>query len=310
MTPTLAFPPELLLAAQGVRVAFFDVDGVLTDGGLYLSDQGESLKRFHILDGLGLKLLQRAGITPVVITGRDSAPLRLRLAALGIDGSWDGSGGNELLDTLLSRLTELFQVLPALLFAMVRRGEAARVSALFFLIPPVAALIAMVLVGMVSVQVGASFAKSIFAVGGAAGVAAAGAEAVDGAIAGEGERPGEGGAAGGLERGGFFPDGDEGVVDDVLRLGGVVQNAEGGGVERAGETVVEFGEGGAVTGGDKSEQACVGRVAGVGLVGGAGVGHAGGEAGRIRPAWQGGARKQTGGRLRQQERHGAVESYA
>ena len=64
-TPTLNFPPELLLAAQGVRVAFFDVDGVLTDGGLFMSDQGEVLKRFHILDGLGLKLLP----TPRQITG-------------------------------------------------------------------------------------------------------------------------------------------------------------------------------------------------------------------------------------------------
>ncbi len=84
MTPALTFPPELLLAAQGVRVAFFDVDGVLTDGGLYMSDQGETLKRFNILDGLGLKLLQQAGITPAVITGRDSKPLRGRLQALGI----------------------------------------------------------------------------------------------------------------------------------------------------------------------------------------------------------------------------------
>ncbi|MGZ5182294.1 MAG: KdsC family phosphatase [Ramlibacter sp.] len=83
-TPALAFPPELLLAAQGVRVAFFDVDGVLTDGGLYISEAGETLKRFHILDGLGLKLLQRAGITPAVITGRDSKPLRARLQALGV----------------------------------------------------------------------------------------------------------------------------------------------------------------------------------------------------------------------------------
>jgi 3-deoxy-D-manno-octulosonate 8-phosphate phosphatase (KDO 8-P phosphatase) len=84
LTATLIFPPELLLAAQGVRVAFFDVDGVLTDGGIYLSDQGETLKRFHILDGLGLKLLQKAGIEPVVITGRDSAPLRARMEALGV----------------------------------------------------------------------------------------------------------------------------------------------------------------------------------------------------------------------------------
>jgi 3-deoxy-D-manno-octulosonate 8-phosphate phosphatase (KDO 8-P phosphatase) len=82
--PALSFAPEQLLAAQGVRVAFFDVDGVLTDGGLYFSDQGESLKRFHILDGFGLQLLQRAGITPAVITGRDSKPLRVRLQALGI----------------------------------------------------------------------------------------------------------------------------------------------------------------------------------------------------------------------------------
>jgi 3-deoxy-D-manno-octulosonate 8-phosphate phosphatase (KDO 8-P phosphatase) len=82
--PALSFAPEQLLAAQGVRVAFFDVDGVLTDGGLYFSDQGESLKRFHILDGFGLQLLQRAGITPAVITGRDSRPLRVRLQALGI----------------------------------------------------------------------------------------------------------------------------------------------------------------------------------------------------------------------------------
>ena len=84
MVPVLSFLPELLLAAQGVRVAFFDVDGVLTDGGIYLSENGETLKRFHILDGLGLKLLQKAGITPAVITGRDSKPLRKRMEALGI----------------------------------------------------------------------------------------------------------------------------------------------------------------------------------------------------------------------------------
>lgn len=84
LTPALNYPPELLLQAQGIRVAFFDIDGVLTDGGLYFSEAGETLKRFHTLDGQGLKLLQQAGITPVVITGRDSAPLRLRLKALGI----------------------------------------------------------------------------------------------------------------------------------------------------------------------------------------------------------------------------------
>ena len=83
--PALNFQPELLLRAQDVRVAFFDVDGVLTDGGLYFTEAGETIKRFSTLDGHGLKLLARAGITPVVITGRDSAPLRVRLKALGIE---------------------------------------------------------------------------------------------------------------------------------------------------------------------------------------------------------------------------------
>ena len=98
--PVLSFPPQLLLLAQPVKVAFFDVDGVLTDGGLYFGERpqgdagatpqpgfqaaGETLKRFNSLDGHGLKLLQNAGITPAVITGRDSAVLRARLQALGV----------------------------------------------------------------------------------------------------------------------------------------------------------------------------------------------------------------------------------
>ena len=84
MATTLNFAPELLLRAKRVKVVFFDVDGVLTDGGLLYSETGETLKRFHTLDGHGLKMLQKAGITPAVITGRDSAPLRTRLQALGI----------------------------------------------------------------------------------------------------------------------------------------------------------------------------------------------------------------------------------
>jgi 3-deoxy-D-manno-octulosonate 8-phosphate phosphatase (KDO 8-P phosphatase) len=82
--PVLAFPPELLLAAQGVRVAIFDVDGVLTDGRIYIGEDGESFKAFSTLDGHGLKLLVQGGIAPVVITGRDSPAVRRRVADLGI----------------------------------------------------------------------------------------------------------------------------------------------------------------------------------------------------------------------------------
>ena len=59
--PHTQFAPDLLLRAQGIQVVFFDVDGVLTDGGLLFSESGETLKRFNTLDGHGLKLLQQAG---------------------------------------------------------------------------------------------------------------------------------------------------------------------------------------------------------------------------------------------------------
>jgi 3-deoxy-D-manno-octulosonate 8-phosphate phosphatase (KDO 8-P phosphatase) len=84
LRPALNFPPDLLLKARGVRLVFFDVDGVLTDGGLLFTEEGETIKRFNTLDGYGLKLLQSAGITPAVISGRDSKALRQRLQTLGI----------------------------------------------------------------------------------------------------------------------------------------------------------------------------------------------------------------------------------
>jgi 3-deoxy-D-manno-octulosonate 8-phosphate phosphatase (KDO 8-P phosphatase) len=91
MAAVLQFAPEVLLRAQGVKVVFFDIDGVWTDGGLFFSESGESIKRFNTLDGQGIKLLQKAGITPAVITGRDSAPLRRRLQNLGVEHAHFGT---------------------------------------------------------------------------------------------------------------------------------------------------------------------------------------------------------------------------
>ena len=87
-SPALRFAPELLLRAQGtglgLKAAIFDVDGVLTDGRIYIGEQGELMKSFSTLDGHGLKLLALAGIEPLVITGRDSAAVRRRVADLGL----------------------------------------------------------------------------------------------------------------------------------------------------------------------------------------------------------------------------------
>ena len=80
----LTFPPQLLLKAQGIRAAIFDVDGVLTDGRVYISGQGEEFKAFNTLDGQGMKLLAAIGIEPVVVTGRDSPAVRKRVADLGL----------------------------------------------------------------------------------------------------------------------------------------------------------------------------------------------------------------------------------
>ncbi|MFG6467481.1 KdsC family phosphatase [Roseateles sp. BYS87W] len=84
----LRFPPELLVQAQGtglcIKAAIFDVDGVLTDGRIYISETGEDFKAFHTLDGHGLKSLQQVGIVPIIITGRDSPAVRRRVADLGL----------------------------------------------------------------------------------------------------------------------------------------------------------------------------------------------------------------------------------
>ena len=86
--PALSFPPELLLAARGpgsgIGAAIFDVDGVLTDGRVYIGAHGEVFKAFSTLDGQGLKLLARGGIVPIVVTGRDSLAVRHRVAELGL----------------------------------------------------------------------------------------------------------------------------------------------------------------------------------------------------------------------------------
>lgn len=92
--------------ADRIRYVVLDVDGVLTDGGLFMGagpDGGIELKRFDITDGLGIKMLERAGLTVVMVSGRSSPANHARAQELGIP-CHEGPGGFklEIVEGLLS----------------------------------------------------------------------------------------------------------------------------------------------------------------------------------------------------------------
>ncbi|HMO15589.1 MAG TPA: HAD hydrolase family protein [Pirellulaceae bacterium] len=68
-----------------IRMILSDVDGVLTDGGIYFDNQGIEIKRFHVRDGLGIKLWKKAGFEFGLVTARSSHIVKVRAAELGID---------------------------------------------------------------------------------------------------------------------------------------------------------------------------------------------------------------------------------
>jgi 3-deoxy-D-manno-octulosonate 8-phosphate phosphatase (KDO 8-P phosphatase) len=76
--------------ARNVRLMAFDIDGVMTDGRLYFSPQGDEMKTFFSRDGLGLKMLARSGVKLAIITGRDSPIVARRAENLGINLVFQG----------------------------------------------------------------------------------------------------------------------------------------------------------------------------------------------------------------------------
>lgn len=76
--------PAVRERAAAIHLMVFDVDGVLTDGSLYYSENGELFKRFHALDGHGLRLLQEGGLKVALVTGRSGPIVDRRAAELGI----------------------------------------------------------------------------------------------------------------------------------------------------------------------------------------------------------------------------------
>jgi 3-deoxy-D-manno-octulosonate 8-phosphate phosphatase (KDO 8-P phosphatase) len=81
---------DVYTRAKAVRLAAFDVDGVLTDGGLHYTDSGEETKVFDVRDGLGMRLLQSSGVALAIITSRSSRCVERRAADLGIEFVFQG----------------------------------------------------------------------------------------------------------------------------------------------------------------------------------------------------------------------------
>ncbi len=78
--------------ARALRLAIFDVDGVMTDGTIYIGAQGEEFKAFNILDGQGVKMLQSSGVAAAIISGRSSLAVERRAAELAIGHVVQGCG--------------------------------------------------------------------------------------------------------------------------------------------------------------------------------------------------------------------------
>jgi 3-deoxy-D-manno-octulosonate 8-phosphate phosphatase (KDO 8-P phosphatase) len=98
-------PQDVLERARRVQLLVLDVDGVLTDGRLYITERGEETKVFHVRDGSGIVALQRAGVPVAIISGRASAAVARRAEELGIRHVQQGVGDKgAALESLLATL--------------------------------------------------------------------------------------------------------------------------------------------------------------------------------------------------------------
>jgi 3-deoxy-D-manno-octulosonate 8-phosphate phosphatase (KDO 8-P phosphatase) len=81
---------DFIAKAQAIKLIIFDVDGVFTDGSIYVDDHGSEIKSFNVLDGLGIKLLRQTPIHVAVISGRDAPGVSFRMQQLGITHIFQG----------------------------------------------------------------------------------------------------------------------------------------------------------------------------------------------------------------------------
>lgn len=90
LSPPYSMDPKLLELAKNIKLLLFDVDGVLTDGHLFLGDDGQEYKAFNSRDGHGIKMLIRSGVQVGIITGRTSNVVKHRVKDLGIEHVYQG----------------------------------------------------------------------------------------------------------------------------------------------------------------------------------------------------------------------------
>lgn len=81
---------DIMEKARQTRLVIFDVDGVLTDGSLFIGDDGQEYKAFYSRDGHGMKMLRASGVDIAIITGRSSRVVEHRVADLGIEHVYQG----------------------------------------------------------------------------------------------------------------------------------------------------------------------------------------------------------------------------
>ncbi|POP77050.1 KdsC family phosphatase [Pseudomonas syringae] len=96
---------DLMQRGKAIKLAVFDVDGVLTDGRLYFMEDGSEIKTFNTLDGQGIKMLIASGVTTAIISGRKTAIVERRAKSLGIEHLFQGREDKlVVLDKLLAEL--------------------------------------------------------------------------------------------------------------------------------------------------------------------------------------------------------------
>ena len=96
---------DVIEKAKSIQVLIFDVDGVLTDGTLYLTDGGEEIKAFNSRDGHGMKMLKASGVELAIITARESRCVKLRAENLNISLLYQGEKNKlKVFESLVTKL--------------------------------------------------------------------------------------------------------------------------------------------------------------------------------------------------------------